>query len=107
MDNVGNVLVHIEPSNIESKRGHVSDEEINNIVRLAAEKHGDELKVKRVTTYTSNGKRYVDIECVFEKDMPVEKAHKVASEIEAFIKEKISETVVTVHMETENTVALN
>jgi len=107
VDNVGNVLVHIEPSNIESKRGHVSDEEINNIVRLAAEKHGDELKVKRVTTYTSNGKRYVGIECVFEKDMPVVKAHKVASEIEAFIKEKISETVVTVHMETENSVALN
>ncbi|MEM1581947.1 MAG: cation diffusion facilitator family transporter [Candidatus Bathyarchaeia archaeon] len=101
--NVGNVLVHIEPSNIELKKGYIIDEEeIDRFVRLSAKKYESELKVKRVITYTANGIRYIDIECIFGKEVPVEEAHRIASEIENIVKEKVSETVVTVHMETEN-----
>lgn len=100
ISNVGNVLVHIEPSNIELKKGHMmNDEEIDRIVRSAAEKYGNELKIKRIITYTLNGKRHINIECSFNREVSVEEAHKIASEVEESIKEKISETIVTVHME--------
>lgn len=102
ISNVGSVLVHIEPSNIELKKGHmIDDEEIDRIVRSSAEKYGGELKVKRIITYTLDGRRHINIECSFNREISVEEAHRVASEIEESIKEKISETIVTVHMEPE------
>ncbi len=100
MSNVGNVLVHIEPSNIELKRGQIADEkEINEVVKLAVRKYEKELKIKRVITYVADGKRHIDVECIFSREISVEEAHKIASEIEDFIGEKLAETVVTVHME--------
>ena len=100
LSNVGNVLVHIEPSNIELKKGQIIDErEINDVVKLAAKRYEGELKIKRVITYTANGKRYIDVECVLSGEISVEEAHKIASEIENLIRERFSETIVTVHME--------
>ncbi|MBS7654674.1 cation-efflux pump [Candidatus Bathyarchaeota archaeon] len=101
--NIENVLVHIEPSNIELRRGYAADEkEIRQIVEAAAEEFRDILKIKRVVTYIANSRRHIDVECVLNKDLPVEKAHKIASQIEEIIREKISETAVTVHIEPGN-----
>ncbi|MBS7635401.1 cation-efflux pump [Candidatus Bathyarchaeota archaeon] len=101
--NIENVLVHIEPSNIELRRGYAADEEeIRQIVEAAAEEFRDILKIKRVVTYIADFRRHIDVECIFNKDLPVEKAHKIASQIEEIIREKISETAVTVHIEPGN-----
>ncbi|MEM2913513.1 MAG: cation transporter dimerization domain-containing protein, partial [Candidatus Bathyarchaeia archaeon] len=101
--NIENVLVHIEPSNIELRRGYAADEkEIRQIVEAAAEEFRDILKIKRVVTYIADSRRHIDVECVLNKDLPVEKAHKIASQIEEIIREKISETAVTVHIEPGN-----
>ncbi len=98
--NIENVLVHIEPSNIELKRGYVADErEIRQIVEAAAERFRGILRIKRVITYIADFRRHIDVECILNKDLPVEKAHKIASQIEELIREKISETAVTVHIE--------
>ena len=100
LSNVENVLVHIEPSNIELRRGQVINErEINDVVQLAAKKYESDLRIKRVITYVAGGKRHIDIECMLSKEISVEEAHKIASEIEDLIREKFSETIVTVHME--------
>jgi len=101
--NVGNVLVHIEPSNIELERGHVMDEdEIDRLAQIVVKKYGDGLKIKRIATYIANGRRYINIECVSLREIPVEEAHKISSEIEDTIREKISNVIVTVHMETDD-----
>lgn len=101
--NIENVLVHIEPSNIELRRGYIADEEeIRQIVEAAAEGFRDILRIKRVVTYIADFRRHIDVECVLNKDLPVEKAHKIASQIEEIIGEKISETAVTVHIEPGN-----
>ena len=100
INNVENVLVHIEPSNIELKKGHAIDgDEINRLARSAVEKYGGELTIKRVITYMSNGKRCIDIECIFNREISVEEAHKIASEIENMMRERISEISITVHVE--------
>ena len=100
MSNTGNILVHIEPSNIELKRGHIMDDkEINDLVKMVTEKYRNDLRIKRVVTYIANGKRYLGIECISEREIPVEEAHKISSEIENAITEKISNISVTVHME--------
>jgi cation diffusion facilitator family transporter len=97
---VENVLVHIEPSNIELKRGYAADEEeIGRIVEAAAGRFMGILKIKRVITYIADFRRHIDVECVLSRDLPVEEAHRIASQIEEIIKEKISETAVTVHIE--------
>jgi len=97
---VENVLVHIEPSNIELKRGYAADEkEIGRIVEAATERFSGVLKLKHVITYIADFRRHINVECVLSKDLPVEEAHRIASQIEEIIKEKISETAVTVHIE--------
>jgi divalent metal cation (Fe/Co/Zn/Cd) transporter len=100
------VLVHIEPSNIELKKGCIiNDREINDLVKMAAEKYGNNLRIKRVVTYIANGKRYLGIECISEREIPVEEAHRISSEIENAIMEKISNITVTVHMEASRSIA--
>jgi divalent metal cation (Fe/Co/Zn/Cd) transporter len=89
MSNTGNILVHIEPSNIELKRGHIMDDkEINDLVKMVTEKYRNDLRIKRVVTYIANGKRYLGIECTSEREIPVEEAHKISSEIENAIMKK-------------------
>lgn len=100
MSNVENIFVHIEPSNIELNRGHVLDEkEVEALTQAATEKHGGKIRVKRVISYTADGKRYINIECSLSEETSVKEAHEMATEIEEAIKNKASETVVSVHME--------
>lgn len=101
MKSVENIFVHIEPSTIEPDRGSViSDEDIDKIVQsIIEERYGDKIKIKRVVTYLAEGKRQVNIECIFDESAPVEEAHKLALEIENEVGKRLSETAVTVHME--------
>ncbi|MEM0050760.1 MAG: cation diffusion facilitator family transporter [Candidatus Bathyarchaeia archaeon] len=102
--NIENVFVHIEPSSIELNRGSIiSDEEMNNLVRPIIEKYGGKVKTKRIITYLADGKRRTNIECILDEDAPIEEAHKIALEIENKIKERVSESSVTVHVEPRET----
>jgi len=98
--NVENVFVHIEPSNIELSRGSlISDEEMNRIVQSVIEKYDGKVRTKRVVTYLTEGRRRVNVECILDENVPIEKAHKIALEIEDKVKEMVSESTVTVHVE--------
>ncbi|MEM2151785.1 MAG: cation diffusion facilitator family transporter [Candidatus Bathyarchaeia archaeon] len=100
MSNIENIFVHIEPSNIELNKGYVLDEkEVEALTQAAAEKHGGKIRVKRVISYTADGKRYINIECSLGEETSVEEAHEMATEIEEAIKNRASETIVSVHME--------
>ncbi|MEM1586341.1 MAG: cation diffusion facilitator family transporter [Candidatus Bathyarchaeia archaeon] len=100
MKGVENIFVHIEPSDIEPVRGStMSDVEMNKIVQSVIEKYGDKIRLKRIITYMAEGKRQANIECILDRSAPVEEAHKIAHEIESRIKERISESTVSVHVE--------
>lgn len=100
MGEVDGVFVHVEPSSIEPSRGGaVSDREVGEIVQSVIEEHGGRVRARRVVTYLAEGRRRVNVECSLSEDVTIEEAHRVALEIEGRIKERLSETTVTVHME--------
>ncbi len=59
------------------------------------------LRIKRVLTYAAGGKRYINIDCCFTKQVQIKDAHKIASQIEKETKEHFANAVVTVHIEPE------
>jgi cation diffusion facilitator family transporter len=99
---VENVTVHIEPFSSKLQKGPAVDEnEVNEITRKATEKYQNILKIKKIVTYVSDKKRYINIDCRFTKHTSIEEAHEITSQIEENIKEHFAETIVTVHMETD------
>lgn len=101
---VENVTVHIEPYIRESRKGLKANEsEINDIIRKTAEDYQRAFKVRRILTYVANKKRYINIDGYFTKQISLEDAHSIASQIEEKIREHFEDTVVTVHMEPEPT----
>jgi divalent metal cation (Fe/Co/Zn/Cd) transporter len=50
-------------------------------------------------TYVARKKRYINIDCSFTKQISLEDAHKIASQVEEQLREHFAETTVTVHME--------
>jgi cation diffusion facilitator family transporter len=98
--NIENVSVHIEPFNVRRRKGSmVNEEEIRNVVRRAAENYQQAFRVRRIVTYVAGEKRYVNIDCSFTKQISIEEAHKISSQIEENLQEYFAETTVTVHME--------
>jgi divalent metal cation (Fe/Co/Zn/Cd) transporter len=77
----------------------VNEEEIRNVVRRAAENYQQAFRVRRIVTYVAGEKRYVNIDCSFTKQISIEEAHKISSQIEENLQEYFAETTVTVHME--------
>ncbi|HVP26122.1 MAG TPA: cation diffusion facilitator family transporter [Candidatus Bathyarchaeia archaeon] len=99
---VENVTVHVEPFSEELHKGSAADEnEVNEIIHKATENYQNVLKIQRIVTYVSDKKRYINIDYRFTKQTSVEEAHKIASQIEENIEEHYAETIVTVHMETD------
>jgi cation diffusion facilitator family transporter len=99
-----NVTVHVEPCGVEVRATEIDENELQNAVYDAAKKVEGTLRVKRIVTYTADGKRYINIDCCFTKQVPITEAHKVASRVENEIKERFADAVVTVHMEPEECV---
>jgi divalent metal cation (Fe/Co/Zn/Cd) transporter len=58
-----------------------------------------DLRLDKVLTYVAGGKRYIDLDCCFTKQITIAKAHALASRVEKKIKERFAEAVVTVHIE--------
>jgi cation diffusion facilitator family transporter len=96
-----NVTVHIEPSGIAVPATQVDESQLRNVIYEMARAIAENLRIKRIITYTADGKRYINIDCCFTKQSQIKEAHRIASEIEKETKEHFAGAIVTVHMEPE------
>ena len=100
MAEVEDVAVHMEPFSPQTRKGStVNEEEIRSIIHGIAENYRQAFHVKGIVTYVARKKRYINIDCSFTKQISLEEAHKVASQIEEKLKEHFVETSVTVNIE--------
>ncbi len=99
---VNHVAVHMEPFSVKKKRGSKVDEkEVSRIVHEIGEAWRGSLKIRKVVTYVADKKRYVNIDCMFAKQISIEDAHRISQQIEENLRRNFAETIVTVHMEPE------
>jgi divalent metal cation (Fe/Co/Zn/Cd) transporter len=96
-----NVTVHVEPAGVAIPASDVNESELREIVNEVANGIAGILRIKRVLTYVAGGKRYINIDCCFTKQVQIKDAHKIASQVEKETKEHFANAVVTVHIEPE------
>ncbi len=96
-----NVTVHVEPADVAIPANEVNEGELKKIVNEVANGIAGILRIKRVLTYVAGGKRYINIDCCFTKQVQIKDAHKIASQVEKETKEHFANAVVTVHIEPE------
>ena len=96
-----NITVHVEPSSIAGPTADVNEAQLKNIINEITKDIVAHLRIKRIVTYAAEGKRYINIDCCFTKQIQIKEAHKIASQIEKETKERFANAVVTVHMEPE------
>ena len=94
-----NVTVHVEPYGASVHMTKIDEKELAKIVQKMAKDIERNLYVKNVVTYVAEGKRYINMDCCFTKQVSITEAHEIASRIEMEIKERFADAVVTVHME--------
>jgi len=100
ISDIENVTVHIEPSAPAISREYAAqDEDVRRVIKQIADAHPSIRRVKRVVTYVSEKKRYINVDCSFDKGTSVEAMHDTVSHIEAEIKRKFKEAEVTIHAE--------
>jgi len=93
------VTVHVEPYGSDVRMTEIDEKELEKIVQKAAKDIEQNVYVKKVVTYVAEGKRYINMDCCFTKQVSITEAHEIASWIETEIKERFADAVVTVHME--------
>ncbi len=98
---IGNVTVHVEPFGIAVPAAQVNESKLRDVINEIAKGIGENLRIKRVVTYAAEGKRYINIDCCFTKQIQIKEAHRVASQVEKETKDHFTGAVVTVHMEPE------
>jgi cation diffusion facilitator family transporter len=97
---VEDVAVHMEPFSPKRRKGSmVNEEEIRRIIQSVAENYSHTFRVRGIVTYVARRKRYINIDCSFTKQISLEDAHRIASQVEEQLREHFAETTVTVHME--------
>jgi cation diffusion facilitator family transporter len=96
-----NVTVHVEPYSVEKRAAEIDEDELKKLIHDLAKKAKTSLRLKRTVTYAADGKRYINIDCCFTKQVPLTEAHEIASHVEKEIAEYFSDSVVTVHIEPE------
>jgi len=98
-----NVTVHVEPYGVEVRAAEIDENELRKIIRKVAKGIERNLYVKRIVTYAAEGKRYINLDCCFTKQVSITEAHEIASRIEEEIKGHFADAVVTVHIEPDYT----
>ncbi len=96
-----NVTVHIEPAGIAVPAAEVNETQLSKVIYEVARGIGGNLQIKRIVTYSAEGKRYINIDCCFTKQIHIKEAHRIASQVEKETKERFANAVVTVHIEPE------
>ncbi len=94
-----NITVHIEPAGEAIAAEQFSEIKMQTEVCDIAKRLGGNLEIKRQLTYVAEGKRHINIDCCFTKEVPIKEAHQVASLLEKQVREAFVNTVVTVHIE--------
>ncbi|MCJ7561296.1 cation-efflux pump [Candidatus Bathyarchaeota archaeon] len=94
-----NVTVHVEPYGAEVRAAEIDENELRKIIQKVAKDVERNVYIKRIVTYAAEGKRYINMDCCFTKQVSITEAHEIASRIEEEIKERFEDAVVTVHME--------
>ena len=92
------VTVHVEPSG-EIRAVEIGEDELKKIISKVTDGVSQNLRLDKVLTYVAGGKRYINLDCCFTKQITIAEAHELASSVEKEIKERFAEAVVTVHME--------
>jgi len=98
-----NVTVHVEPAGVAIPATEVNEDQLRKVVYEVATGIARDLRIKRVVTYAAEGKRYINIDCCFTKQIQIKDAHRIASQVEKEIKEHFANTIVTAHIEPECT----
>jgi len=100
LSDIGSVTVHIEPFAPKVRREFtIEDAEVRRMIRQIVAVHPDIRSVKRVVTYVSEKRRYINIDCSFDKEVSVEAMHDTVSHLEREIKNRFKRAVVTIHAE--------
>lgn len=92
------VTVHVEPEG-ELRAVEIGENELKSIISKATDGFAANFRVDRVLTYVAGGKRYINMDCCFTKQITIAEAHDVASKVEKEVKERFTDAVVTVHIE--------
>jgi cation diffusion facilitator family transporter len=100
---VENVTVHLEPYGVEVNGNEIDENDLREIIQENIGENGRDFYIKRITTYSAEGKRYINLDCCFTNDVSITTAHDVTSRIEHEIQKRFAYTVVTVHIEPHST----
>ena len=92
------VTVHVEPSG-EVRAVEIREEKLRQIITKVTDGISQNLRVEKILTYVAEGKRYINLDCCFTKQISIAEAHELASRIEKETKEHFADAVVTVHIE--------
>jgi cation diffusion facilitator family transporter len=95
------VTVHVEPSGVAIPTVEINDAQLQKVIKKVTKGIAKNMRIKRVVTYVSENKRYINIDCCFTKHVQIKEAHRLASQVEKETKEHFANTVVTVHIEPE------
>ncbi len=95
---IENITIHLEPYITIPKdlKGHKTSDE--KIIQLLKE-HPEVKKIGRIVTLNFNELLKIDINCSFDKDLPIEKVHDLTSQIEQNIRNYFKNSVITIHPE--------
>src|SRR3989304_7308806 len=96
---IEHVTIHLEPFlavpinlNVEDK---ITEEKIREILK----KYTAIKKIGRIVSLNFENILKIDIDCSFDKELPIEKVHDMTSEIEHVIRTQIKNAVITIHPE--------
>jgi divalent metal cation (Fe/Co/Zn/Cd) transporter len=92
------VTVHVEPVG-EVRAVEIGENEMRVIISRATDGFAANFRVDKVLTYVAGGKRYINMDCCFTKQITIAEAHDLASKVEKEVKERFTDAVVTVHIE--------
>ena len=81
---IENVTVHIEPNVPKLSREFlvVDDARVQWTIRQIVEAHPDILRVNRIVTYMSEKRRFINVDCLFDKNVSVDAMHDTVSQVE-------------------------
>jgi cation diffusion facilitator family transporter len=100
MNNIENVTVHIEPYTPKIQQGSLANgAQIRKTITQIVTSHPNIKGVRKVVTYVSDKRRYINIDCSFNKSVSVEAMHDTVSHVENEIKNRFREAVITIHAE--------
>lgn len=94
-----NVTVHLEPYGVEVDGNKINENEIREIIQEVVRDTKRDFYVKRIKTYSAEGKRYINMDCCFTNEVSITTAHDVTSRIEHEIRKRFAYVMVTVHIE--------